>query len=80
MALRIFEARPNRVQIGNTGTASFDTEIQYIYKTSSSTIKYTNDPTIRIAGNSLTYNFDGLQYTLNTLIAFTPVVNHLSAD
>jgi hypothetical protein len=80
MALRIFEARPNRVQIGNTGTASFDTETQYIYKTSSSTIKYTNEPTIRIVGNRLTYSFDGLQYTLNASIAFTPVVNHLSAD
>lgn len=80
MALRIFEARPDRVQIGNVGTATFDTEVQYIYKTASSTIKYTNDPTIHTAGNRLTYRFDGVEYSINTAIAFTPAVNHLSAS
>jgi len=78
MPLRIFEVRPDRVQIGNNGTAEFDTEIPYVYKTASSTIKFPNDPTIRIAGNKLTYRFDGLTYSLNGAITFTVGINHLS--
>ena len=78
MPLRIFEARPNRVQIGNSNTAEFDTETQYVYTSASSTIKYTNDPTIRISGDRLTYRFDGLTYSINSAISFTVAVNNLS--
>ncbi len=78
MPLRIFEARPTRVQVGNSGTAEFDTELQYVYKSAGSTIKYTNDPTIHITGDRLTYRFDGLTYSINTAISFNVSVNSLS--
>jgi hypothetical protein len=80
MALRVFEARIDRVQVGNSGTASFDTELKYVYKSPGSTIKYTNDPTIRLSGANLTYRFDGLVYTINSAISFSVAVQTLSAD
>lgn len=78
MPLRIFEARPDRVQIGNTGTATFDTDRQYMYKTSTSPISFPSDPTIQIIGNRLTYRFGTVIYNLNAAILFNVAVHKLN--
>jgi hypothetical protein len=78
MALRVFEARPDRVQVGNSGTAEFDSDRQYVYSSSGSTIKFTNDPTIVISGANLTYRFDGGNYYINSNPSFTVNVENLS--
>lgn len=78
MALRVFEARPDRVQVGNSTTAEFDSDRQYVYASPGSTIKFTNDPTIAISGASLTYRFDGGNYYVNDNLTFTVNVENLS--
>jgi len=78
MPLRTFEARSTRVQIGDTGSAQFDSDLKYVYSSTGSTIKFTNDPTIVISGSNLTYRFDSVNYYLNTNISFTVNVENLS--
>lgn len=78
MPLRIFEARPDRIQVGNSTTAEFDTDVPHMYRAVSSTIKYPRDPTIQISGDRLTYRFDGLTYNINSAISFSVGVETLS--
>ena len=80
MPLRIFEARPERVQIGNATGAQFDTEVPYLRRDTNSTIKFPLDPTIKIDGNQLTYRFDGDVYSINTVLNFTVNIATVSSS
>lgn len=67
MALAIFDARPDRVMVGDL----FDTRKRYVYKDSTggvgpSFFAYATSPTIVGSGNNLTYSFSGDLYYINT--------------
>lgn len=73
MALAIFDARPDRVQVGDL----FDTNKRYIYRSDSgvidsSNVKIATGPTIVGSGSNLTYSFDGAVYWVNTQLAISP--------
>jgi hypothetical protein len=74
MALAIFDARPDRVKAGDL----FDSDLQYVYKSSGSTIKYPSTATIQTSGDRLTYSFDGFTYSINSAINFAATVEVLS--
>ena len=80
MPLRIFEARPERVQIGNATGAQFDTEVPYMRRSSSSTIKYPLNNPLETTGDRLTYRFDGDVYHINAVISFTVNVATISTS
>jgi hypothetical protein len=66
MALAIFDARPERVIVGEL----FDTNKRYIYKdttggTGPSFVEYATSPTIVGVDNRLTYSFGGDIYYIN---------------
>lgn len=66
MALAIFDAKPDRVTMGDL----FDTNKRYIYKdttgaTGASVVEYATSPTIVGRSNQLTYSFSGDLYYIN---------------
>ena len=65
MALAIFDARPDRVTVGEL----FDTNKRYVYKynpgEAGSVVEYATSPTIVGSGNQLTYSFNLDTYYVN---------------
>jgi hypothetical protein len=73
MALAIFDARPERVQVGEL----FDTNKRYVYRDQTgginpSLVKYATSPTVVGQGNKLTYSFDGVVFWVNQQLPITP--------
>jgi hypothetical protein len=77
MPLKVFEAKPDRVVMQGSNL-TFDSDNQYVYSSTGSTIKFTNDPTIKNSSNNLTYHFDGGSFYVNSDLPFTPYVENLS--
>ena len=73
MALAIFDARPDRVQVGEL----FDTNKRYVYRDqsgglNSSLLKYATSPTIATQANQMTYSFDGSVFWVGQQLAINP--------
>jgi hypothetical protein len=73
MALAIFDARPDRVVVGEV----FDTNKKYVYRDTSGVAspalaKIPTQPTIVGLEDSLTYSFDGGLYYVNTNLGISP--------
>lgn len=73
MALAIFDARPDRVQVGSL----FDTNKRYIFRvatgvTDPSQVKIATSATIVGSGANLTYSFDGATYWVNNQLSISP--------
>lgn len=77
MPLKVFEARPDRVLMQGSNI-TFDSNNQYVYSATGSTIKFTNDPTIKNSSNNLTYRFDGGVFYVNSALSFSVSVESLS--
>lgn len=73
MALAIFDARPDRVTVGDI----FDTNKKYVYRdtsglANSGLLKIPTEPTIVGFEDKLTYGFDGQVYYVNANLGVNP--------